>query len=139
MTTQYVYETPFNTIKSFLGWMILNSIQIVVFSQPGLGARKSGLAEAVNRPKLTFVVSPKYLTNETKIYIFIPRIPRGVYIIFLGFFKNVIFPTSGRYLQRSALKLEDSGFLKTLYYLSSWMKIVVSVNVCSNYVSFIDC
>ena len=22
MTTQYVYETPLNTIRSFLGWMI---------------------------------------------------------------------------------------------------------------------
>ena len=35
---------------------------------------------------------------------FITRIPRGVYIIFGGFFKNFIFPTSGRYLQTSALK-----------------------------------
>ena len=64
---------------------------------------KSGLEEAVNRPKLAFAVSPKYLSNETKIYIFITRIPRVVYIIFLGFFKNLIFPTSGRYLQTSAL------------------------------------
>ena len=73
--------------------MILNSIEIVVFSQPGLGARKSGLAEAVNRPKLTFVVSPKYLSNETKIYIFITRIPREVYIIFWGDFSNILsFP-----------------------------------------------
>ena len=45
----------------------------------------------------------KYLSNETKIYIFITRIPKGVYIIFGGFFKNFIFPTSGRYLQTSAL------------------------------------
>ena len=57
-------------------------------------------------PNLTFAVrvSPKYLSNETKIYIFISRIPRVVYIIFLGFFPNFIFPTSGRYLQTSALK-----------------------------------
>ena len=66
--------------------------------------RKSGLAEAVNRPNLTFAVSPKYLSNETKIYIFITRIPRVVYMSFWGFFKNFIFPTSGRYLQTSALK-----------------------------------
>ena len=58
----------------------------------------------VNRPNLTFAVSPKYLSNETKIYIFISRIPRVVYIIFGGFFQNFIFPTSGRYLQTSALK-----------------------------------
>ena len=31
--------------------------------------------------------------------------PRGVYIIFLGFFKNSISPISGRYLQTSALKM----------------------------------
>ena len=55
----------------------------------------NGLAEAVNRTNLTFAVSSKYLSNETKIHIFITRIPRGVYIIFLGFFKNVVFPTSG--------------------------------------------
>ena len=82
----------------------MNSIESKVFSLPGLGARKSGLAEAVNRPKLTFAVSPKYLSNETKIYILITRIPRGVYIIFGGFFKNFIFPSSGRYLPTSALK-----------------------------------
>ena len=49
-------------------------------------------------------VSPKYLSDETKIYIFITRIPRVAYIIFLGFSKNFIFPTSGRYLQTSTLK-----------------------------------
>ena len=43
------------------------------------------------------------LSNKTKIYIFITRIPRVVYIIFLGFFENFVFPTSGRYLQTSAL------------------------------------
>ena len=53
-----------------------------------LEAWKSGLAEAVNRPNLTFAVSPKHLSNKTKIYIFITRIPRGVYIIFWGFFKK---------------------------------------------------
>ena len=37
------------------------------------------------------------------------------------------------------LKLKDSGFLETLWYLSSWTKIVVSVNVSPNYISFIDC
>ena len=36
------------------------------------------------------------LSNETKIYIFITRIPRVVYKILRGFFKNFIFPTSGR-------------------------------------------
>ena len=72
-------------------------------SLPGLEARKSGLVEGVNRPNLTLAVSPKYLSNETKIYIFITRIPGGVYVIFLGFFKNIIFPTSGRYLRTSAL------------------------------------
>ena len=82
----------------------MNSVEIVVFSKPGLGTRKSGLAEAVNRPNLTFAVSPKYLSNETKIYIFISRIPRLVYIILGGFFKNFLFPTSSRYLQTSALK-----------------------------------
>ena len=60
---------------------------------------KKRLAEAVDRPKLTFAVSPKYLSDETKIYIFITRIPRVVYIIFWGFSKNFIFISSGRYLQ----------------------------------------
>ena len=64
---------------------------------------KSDLEGAVNRPKLAFDVSPKYLSNKTKISIFITRILRVVYIIFLGFFQNFIFPTTGRYLQTSAL------------------------------------
>ena len=68
-----------------------------------LQARKSGLAEAINRPNLSFAVSPKYLSNGTKMYIFITRIPWVVYIIFGGFFEKFIFPTSGRYLQTSAL------------------------------------
>ena len=55
-------------------------------------------------PKLDIRRIAKYLSNETKIYIFITRIPRGVYTIFFGFFKNFIFPTFGRYLQTSALK-----------------------------------
>ena len=35
--------------------------------------------------------------------------------------------------------LKDSGVLETLWYLSARMKIVVSVNVSPNYISFIDC
>ena len=46
-----------------------------------------GLARAVKRPNLTPTVLPKYLSDETKIYILIHRIPRVVYSIFLGFFK----------------------------------------------------
>ena len=53
---------------------------------------ESGLAEAVNHPNLTFAVSPKYSSNETKIYIFISRIPRVVYRIFLGLFKILFLP-----------------------------------------------
>ena len=57
-----------------------------------LDARKSGLEEAVNRPKLAFAVSLKHLSNETKIYIFITRIPRVVYIIIWDFSKILCFP-----------------------------------------------
>ena len=53
--------------------------------------RKSGLAVAFNRRKLAFAVSAKYLSNETKIYIFIARIPRVVYIIFWGIFPKILF------------------------------------------------
>ena len=74
----------------------MNSIEIAVFSQPGLEARKSGMAKAINRPNLSFALSPKCLSNGTKIYIFITRIPWVVYIIFLEFSKN-------SYLQASAL------------------------------------
>ena len=72
---------------------------------PGLVARKSGLAEAVNRPNLTFAISPKYLSSETKIYIFITRIPRVVYRISFRFFKIqiLIFPPLVDILQTSAL------------------------------------
>ena len=52
---------------------------------------KNGQAEAVNRPKLSFAVSSKYLSDETKIYIFITRVPRVVYTIFLGFSKKLFF------------------------------------------------
>ena len=38
----------------------------------------------MKRPKLTPAVSPKYLSDETKIYIFINGIPRIVYRIFGG-------------------------------------------------------
>jgi len=62
-------------------------------------APKSGLAEAVKRPNLTPAVSPKYLSDESQIYIFIKGIPRVVYRICLEFFKIFIFPTLGRYLQ----------------------------------------
>ena len=65
-------------------WCV-NSIKIVVFSYAGLLGRKSGLAEAMNRPKLAFAVSPNYLSNETKIYIFLIRISWVVYRIFLDF------------------------------------------------------
>ena len=68
-------------------------------------ARKSGLARAVKLPNLTPAVSPKYLSDETKINILINRIPRVVYIIFWGFFKTFIIPTPGRYLQTSALNI----------------------------------
>ena len=76
----------------------------VKLSPPGLAARKSGPAEAANRPSLTFAVSPNFSSNETKIYVFINRVRRVVYRIFGGFFKNFLIPTSGRYLQTSALK-----------------------------------
>ena len=69
----------------------MNSIESKVFSLPGLEARKSGLVEGVNRPNLTLAVSPKYLSNETKVYIFITRIPKGVYIIFCAFSKIIFF------------------------------------------------
>ena len=75
-----------------------------LFEARSRGPENSGLVEAVNRPNLTFVVSPKYLSSETKVYIYITRILRGVYIFLGGFFKNFIFPTSGRHLQTAALK-----------------------------------
>ena len=44
--------------------------------------------------------------------------PRVVYRILGGFFKNIIFPTSGRYLQTSALNLPSIFSLQTAkYYL----------------------
>ena len=39
--------------------------------------------------------------------------PRVVYRILGGFFKNIIFPTSGRYLQTSALNLPSIFSLYT--------------------------
>ena len=62
------------------------------------------MAEAVSCPNLTFAVSPKYLSNETKIYIVTTRIPRVACIIFWGLFQNFIFLTFGRYLQTFTLK-----------------------------------
>ena len=52
----------------------------------------------------TLAVLPKYLTNESKIYIFITKVHRVVHRIFFGFFEIFIFPTPGRYLQTAALK-----------------------------------
>ena len=89
-----------NKRRSFLVWMIFE----FDWNPSLFVARKSGLAEAVNCPNLTSAISPKYLFNETKIYIFITRIPSVVYRIFWGFFQKFIFLTSGWYLQTSALK-----------------------------------
>ena len=69
----------------------MNSIEIAVFSSPGPGARKSDMAEAVYRQNLTFVVSPKYLSNKPKIYMFIARIPRVVHIVFFLDFSKILF------------------------------------------------
>ena len=66
--------------------------------------RKTGLVKAVKRPNLTSAVSQKHLSDRTKNYIFMNRVPRVVYRIFLGFFKILIIPTPGRYLQTPALK-----------------------------------
>ena len=38
------------------------------------------------------------------------RVPRVVYRIFLGFFKILIIPTTGRYLQKPALKDSEQSF-----------------------------
>ena len=35
------------------GWMIIESTEIKIFSQPGLQKQKTGLAEAISRPNLT--------------------------------------------------------------------------------------
>ena len=51
----------------------------------------------------TLAVLQKYLTDESKIYIFINKVPTVVHWIFIGFFEMFIFPTTGRYLQTSAL------------------------------------
>ena len=74
----------------------------MVFSKPGLGTRKRWSGEGRQSPELDIRRIAKIFIHETKIYIFVTRIPRGVYVIFWGFFNNFIFPTSGRYLQTSA-------------------------------------
>ena len=70
---------------------------------PCRASRKSGPVEAVKRSIFTLAVLPKYLTDESKIYIFITKVPRVVHRIFWGFFEIFIFPTPGRYLQTAAL------------------------------------
>ena len=65
--------------------------------------RKTGLVKAVKRPNLTSAVLQKSLSDESKIYIFMNRVPRVVYRFFLGCFKILIIPTPGRYLQTPAL------------------------------------
>ena len=59
--------------------------------------------EAVKRSIFTLAVLQKYLTDESKIYIFITKVPRVVHGIFFGVFEIFIFPTPGRYLQTAAL------------------------------------
>ena len=73
--------------------------------------RKTGLVKAVKRPNLTSAVSQKYLSDRTKNYIFMNRVSRVVYRIFLGFFKILIIPTPGRYLQTPALKRDRKKVL----------------------------
>ena len=58
----------------------------------------------MKRSIFTLAVLQKYLTDESKIYIFITKVPRVVHGIFFGFFEIRIFPTPGRYLQTAALK-----------------------------------
>ena len=76
-------------------------------------------------PEIGIRVSPKYLSNETKIYIFIARIPRVVYMIFWGFSPNFIFPTTGQYLQTSALNI----CLPLAWFKSSY----ISLTICPIY------
>ena len=54
----------------------------------GLKKRSGGGRQS---PELDICWSPKYLSNETKIYIFISRIPGGVYIILGGIFQKFYF------------------------------------------------
>ena len=94
--TKTVCKTVYLNSRSFIAEIYLekasNGLIEGTITEPLHRARKSGLEEAVNRPKLAFAVSPKYLSNETKIYIFITRIPRVVYLIFWDFSKILFFP-----------------------------------------------
>ena len=90
-------------IRSFLGGVIFefDSNRGLFVARSTVPKKRSG--GCLQSPEIGIRVSPKYLSNETKIYIFIARIPRVVYMIFWGFFPNFIFPTTGQYLQTSAL------------------------------------
>ena len=90
-------------IRSFLGGVIFefDSNRGLFVARSTVPKKRSG--GCLQSPEIGIRVSPKYLSNETKIYIFIARIPRVVYMIFWGFFPNFIFPTTGQYLQTSTL------------------------------------
>ena len=72
--------------------------RLTAFARPLFRALRPGYEKSTisiefkyhSTQNLTFAVSPKYLSNETKIYIFITRRPRGVYIIFSGFFLPLV-------------------------------------------------
>ena len=53
--------------------------KIELFSLTCRASRKSGPVEAVKRSIFTLAVLQKYLTDESKIYIFITKVPRVVY------------------------------------------------------------
>ena len=60
--------------------------------------------EAVKRSIFTLAVLQKYLTDESKIYIFITKVPRVVHWIFLHFSKCLFSHPWSISLQTPALK-----------------------------------
>ena len=90
----------------------------------------------MKRPNLTPAVLPKYLSDETKIYIFINRIPREDYRIILGFFKILCFPPLVDIYRHPLLTSFQTSLVKALFLLNFFSDInecATGTHNCSAY------
>ena len=116
-------------------WWIREFVAPYIFPlNPDYVAARSLRSLRSNNTELKKAFRHFLTSNRKKIFSCNSGCKRKLWAIFLPRVHLWKKQTAGSRLKNVIFKLEDSGLLETLEYLSSWMKIVISV-----YISFIDC